>query len=329
MNYIYYTKEILPKKELKYWLIWLFICIVIPQVFSQQDAQYTQYMYNTISVNPAYAGSRDNFSITGLYRNQWVGIDGAPVTQTIAFNTPIGYTNKVGLGVSIINDEIGPTQETNFDIDFSYTIHTSEEGQLAFGLKAGGHLLDVNFDVLNQYTTSDALLNFDVENKFSPNVGIGMYYHTEKFYLGLSAPNLLETQHFSDSFDGGDFGVAFLAEERINYYLISGYVFDLSDNVRLKPSVLGKIVSGAPLQVDISANMLFAEKLTLGLAYRWSAAISMMAGFQISENMMLGLAYDRETTELGNTEFSSGSYEFFLRYEIFKKDKRILHPRFF
>ncbi|WP_109299349.1 type IX secretion system membrane protein PorP/SprF [Aquimarina sp. AU474] len=311
------------------YLLTLIFTLVLTKVEAQQDAQYTQYMYNTISVNPAYAGSRDAISITGLYRNQWVGIEGAPVTQTLNIHSPIGASNKVGLGLSIVNDKIGPTQETYFDIDFSYTINTSTTGQLAFGVKAGGHLLDVNFNDLNQYTNTDILLNTDVDNKFSPNVGIGVYYHAEKLYLGVSAPNLLETQHFDESADDNSSALSFLAEERINYYLMGGYVFDINESLKLKPAVLFKGVSGAPLQADVSANFLFKDKFTLGAAYRWSAAFSVLAGFQVSDEIMLGFAYDWETTALGNTEFNAGSFEFFLRYEIFKKNDRILYPRFF
>jgi len=321
-------KMITPYFEMKKrYIIFILLIAITKEMLGQQDAQYTQYMYNTISINPAYAGSRDAISITGLYRNQWVGIGGAPVTQTLNIHSPIGPSEKVGLGVSIVNDKIGPTQETYFDIDFSYTINTSDAGQLAFGIKAGGHLLDVNFNDLNRYTNTDILLDTNVDNKFSPNVGIGLYYHTQKFYIGLSAPNLLQTKHFNEATDD-NLASSFLAAERINYYLISGYVFDLNENFQFKPAALLKAVGGSPLQVDVSANFLFREKLTFGLGYRWSAAISALAGFQVSDNFMLGFAYDWETTELGNTQFNAGSFEFIGRYEIFR-NRRIVHPRFF
>ncbi|WP_299903089.1 type IX secretion system membrane protein PorP/SprF [uncultured Aquimarina sp.] len=311
------------------YLLFILVIVIANNGFGQQDAQYTQYIYNTISVNPAYAGSRDAISITGLYRNQWVGIGGAPVTQTLNIHSPLGKNNKVGLGLSIVNDKIGPTQETYFDIDFSYTLNTSNNGQLAFGLKAGGHLLDVNFDELNQYTNTDILLDNNIDNKFSPNVGVGLYYHTEKFYLGLSAPNLLQTKHFDESLREGAEASSFLAAERINYYLIGGYVFDINETTKFKPATLLKAVAGAPLQIDVSVNFLFYDKLTLGLGYRWSAALSAIAGFQVSDNLMMGFAYDWETTALGNTEFNAGSYEFVLRYEIFKRKEKIIYPRFF
>ncbi len=298
--------------------------------YAQQDAQYTQYMYNTISVNPAYAGSRGVMSIMGLHRSQWVGLEGAPRTQTLTLNTPIGNNERVGLGLSVVNDEIGPTDETYIDVDFSYTIPTSDKGKLSFGLKAGAHLLNIDFQRLTQFNANDNLFQNNIDNKFSPQVGIGAYYHTDKFYFGLSAPNLLETDHFDESTTSSDSdAVSFLAEERINYYFISGYVFDLSDNVKFKPAVLSKLVFGAPLQVDVSANFLLYERLTLGVAYRWSAAVTAQVGFQVSDSMMIGFAYDRETTELGQTQFNDGSYEVMLRFELFKKYNRMLTPRFF
>jgi type IX secretion system PorP/SprF family membrane protein len=311
-------------------VVMIFLSIGFFPSYAQQDAQYTQYMYNTVSANPAYAGSRGGLSIMGLHRSQWVGLEGAPRTQTLTLNTPLGVNERVGLGLSIVNDEIGPIDETYFDIDFSYTIRTSEQGKLSFGIKAGGHLLNVDFQKLSQYNENDALFQNNVDNKFSPNVGVGLYYHTKKFYFGLSAPNLLETEHFDETTTvNGSAAVSYLATEQINYYLITGHVFDLSDKVKFKPAVLSKLVFGAPLQVDISANFLLNERLTLGVAYRWSAAVSAMAGFQISDSLMIGFAYDKETTELGQAQFNDGSYEVMLRFELFKKYSRMLAPRFF
>ncbi len=294
---------------------------------AQQDAQYTQYMYNTMSVNPAYAGSRGALSIAALHRSQWVGLDGAPTTQTFNVHSPIG--KSVGMGLSIVNDEIGEgvNQETNFDVLFSYTIPTSETGKLSFGIKGGGHLLNIDFTVLNQYVQElDGTNNID--NKFSPNIGAGVYYHTNKFYLGLSVPNFLETEHFEPSSNSNE-SSSYLASERMNFYMITGYVFDLSDTWKLKPAVLAKWVEGAPLQVDMSASFWFNQKLSLGAAYRWDAAWSILTGYQITDSFMVGLAYDKETTDLGNTTFNDGSFEVFLRFELFKNLDKIISPRFF
>lgn len=292
--------------------------------YAQQDAQYTQYMYNTISVNPAYAGSRDVLSLTGLYRTQWVGLEGAPKTMTFSGHTPL-KNNKLGLGVSLVRDQIWIQDETYLDIDFSYTINTSDNGQLAFGLKAGAHLLNIDFTKTNpeNSTDDDFDLSNNVDNKFSPNVGFGIYYHTDKFYLGYSAPTLLRTNFYNNDVNS----ISYLAKDRVNHYLIAGYVFDLSSDLKLKPAVLLKAVQGAPLQADLSGNLLFNEKLTLGLAYRWDAALSGLVGFQLSDGLMIGYAYDWETTELNN--YNSGSHEIILRYELRSSKDGIISPRFF
>ncbi len=293
---------------------------------AQQDAQYTQYMYNTIAVNPAYAGSRGVLSIAALHRSQWVGLDGAPKTQTLNVHTPV--SDRIGLGLSIVNDEIGngTNQDTYFDAAFSYTIPTSDYGKLSFGVKAGGHLLNIDFNQLRNFNPSNAPVGQqNIDKKFSPNFGAGIYYYTDSFYAGLSVPNFLQTEHF----DGSGNISSFLAQERMNWYLISGYVFELNPDLKLKPAILIKAVEGAPIQADLSASVLLNDKFSFGLAYRWDAAFSALAGFQINEKLMLGLAYDREITELGDSAFNDGSFEIFLRFELFTRYKNVLTPRFF
>ena len=287
---------------------------------AQQDAQYTQYMYNTVSVNPGYAGSRGHISIAALHRSQWVGLDGAPKTQTLNIHSPIGYRG-VGMGLSIVNDRIGPTSETSFDIDFSYTVYTSTKGRLSFGLKGSANLLDIRFSELNQYAP-DQTLQQDIDNKFSPNIGAGIYYHTQKFYAGLSAPRFLQTSHFDES-------SLSTAKEQMNFYFITGYVWDVNPFLKFKPALLTKVVLGAPLQVDLSANFMLNEKFILGAAYRWGAALSGMAGFQISNKFLIGIAYDKETTELGNAAFNDGSFEVILRYDFITTKGNLKSPRFF
>ncbi|WP_229702429.1 PorP/SprF family type IX secretion system membrane protein [Maribacter cobaltidurans] len=295
---------------------------------AQQDAQYTQYMYNTMTVNPGYVGSRGQLSMAGLYRSQWVGLEGAPSTFTLNLHSPI-RNSKLGYGVSIVNDEIGngTVQETYLDAMVSYTIEVSREAKLSFGLKAGGNILSLDFNKLRNFD-AEPVSTDNIENRFSPNFGLGMYYHTNNFYVGLSAPNLLQTEHFDNSQTDAN-ALEFLSKERINFYLITGYVFDLNGNLKFKPALLTKVVGGAPLQVDLSANFMFNDKFTFGAAYRWDAAVSALVGFQISEQFMLGLAYDRETTELGGTQFNDGSFEVFLRFELVRSFQRLVSPRFF
>jgi type IX secretion system PorP/SprF family membrane protein len=291
--------------------------------YAQQDAQYTHYMYNTTVVNPAYAGSRDVMSVFGLHRTQWVGLDGAPVTSTVAINTPIEGTN-LGLGVSIVNDNIGPSDENNIAVDVSYFIPTSDRYRLSFGIKATANLLNIDFTKLSYYNTLPSPPT-NIDNRFSPNIGAGIYLHSDNTYFGLSVPHFLETTHFDKSSNSSS--STFTAKERMNYYFIAGHVFDLNDNLKFKPSILTKVVKGAPLQLDISGNFLINDKVTAGLAYRWDAALSVLAGFQASESWLIGYSYDFDTTKLGT--YNSGSHEIFLRYELFKKNNKVISPRFF
>lgn len=285
--------------------------------FAQQDAQFTQYMYNTININPAYAGSRGALSIFGLHRTQWVGLEGAPVTNAVSINTPLN-SNNLGLGVSIINDKIGPTHENTISADLSYTVPTSETFKLSFGVKATANLFDLDVTRLNPADDDPAL--HDYSNKFTPNIGAGVYWHSDKAYVGLSVPNFIQTNRYDDN------EVA-IFKEQINYYLIAGYVFDLNSSIKFKPAILTKMVKGAPLQMDVSGNFMFNDKFMVGVAYRWSAALSAMVGFQVSEGLYIGYGYDHETTNLNN--YNSGSHEIFLRYEIFKNNNKIITPRFF
>ncbi len=286
--------------------------------FAQQDAQYTQYMYNTININPAYAGSRGVMSIFGLHRTQWVGLDGAPVTNAFSLNTPFNESN-LGLGVSFVNDKIGPTNENQISVDLSYSVQMSEDYKLSFGLKATGNIFNLDVNKLNPADANDPnLQNFNSE--FSPNFGAGLYLHSDKLYFGLSVPNFLQDTKYNDN----DVSVF---KERMNFYAIGGYVFDLSQNVKFKPAFLTKMVTGSPLQVDLSGNFMFFDKLVLGGAYRWDAAWSAMAGFQVTDGLYVGYGYDRETTNLKN--YNSGSHEVFLRFELFNRVNKLVSPRFF
>jgi len=295
----------------------LFLCN--QKTSAQQDSQYTNYMYNTINVNPAYAGSRGVMSIFGLHRTQWVGLDGAPVTNTLSVNTPINNSN-LGLGVSFVNDRIGPSDENAISVDVSYSIPTSEAYKLSFGIKGTANLLNVDYTKLDRYDLTDPQFQNNIDNRFSPNIGAGIYFHSDKLYAGLSVPNFLETDHFDDN-------VSATAKERMHYYLIGGYVFDLSPTIKFKPAFLSKMVSGSPLQLDVTANFMFNEKFVLGAAWRWDAALSGLVGFQVSEGWFIGYGYDAETTKLAN--YNSGSHEIFLRYEFKGKSEKVVSPRFF
>lgn len=305
------------RKSLINSLLAVVVCLTVSSAFGQQDPQYTQYMYNTMSVNPAYAGQREVLSITGLHRSQWVGIDGAPQTQSLGIHTPL-RNERIGLGLVVVNDALGPASETYVNANFSYTIPLNDfDKKLSFGLTGGFHLLDTDWSK-GIFQNPDVVFNENL-SLFSPTVGAGLYLHSRKWYLGLSVPNIITTKHYDDFQES-------VASERMHFFLIGGYVFNLSERTKLKPAFLVKAVSGAPIIADLSANLLFNDKLTLGLAWRWDDALSGLAGFQVTDGMYIGYAYDYTTTDLKN--YNSGTHELILRFEL-QKLGRILSPRFF
>lgn len=284
---------------------------------AQQDPQFTQYMYNPVSFNPAYAGSTNALNLNLLYRTQWVGLEGAPQTLLFSANTPVGA--NTALGLSIIKDEIGPAEELNVTADFSYTLVFKDSLKFAFGLKAGFQSLQVDYSKLDTYSPTDAQFQENL-SQGSPQLGVGGYLYTNNWYLGVSVPNLLNTEHYDEI-------AVSTAAERQHFFIIGGYVFRLNRNIKFKPATLVKIVSGAPISLDLSANFLFHEKFTAGVSYRLESSVSALTAFQISNDLMIGYAYDFDTTELSS--YNSGSHEIFLKFEIFNRIRRKISPRFF
>lgn len=287
---------------------------------AQQDEQYTQYMYNIMSYNPAYAGARDVVSILGIHRNQWVGVEGAPITNSLSIHSPVG--TRVGLGVNLFNDRIGPMDNSNLSANFSYTIDFNDDRyKLAFGLSGSIDLLNVDFTKLNIHDPSEDKLQYNIENRLSPNFGVGLFLYSDSFYAGISVPEFLETKHY-------DKYISTISRENMHFYLTSGYVFELNrHDIKLKPAILLKAAGGAPLQTDVSFNVLFNEQFTVGTSYRFGSSISALVGMQVSEKIFVGYSYDADTTKLMN--YSSGSHEIFLRFELFNRYTRVNNPRFF
>ncbi|KAA5821122.1 type IX secretion system membrane protein PorP/SprF [Algibacter amylolyticus] len=298
--------------------------------FAQQLPQFTQYMYNTISINPAYAGSRETLSVVGLHRSQWVGLEGGPTTQTLSVHTPL-RNDRIGVGLSFINDQLGYENFSYLYGDFSYTLPVGEKHKLAFGIKGGFTQYSLDQSLLND-TSDPELANAvndpffdDVSNRWSPNIGLGVFYHSDKWYLGLSAPRILNT----DYNNGKQGELDYIALERISYYFTGGYVFNLNESTKFKPAMLLKATNGAPLSFDITANFLFNETVWLGAAYRVNesaAALGGIADFQVSKQIRLGYAYEYPISDI--RPYTSGTHEILLMYELFKS-KRIKSPRYF
>ncbi|MGM0390364.1 MAG: PorP/SprF family type IX secretion system membrane protein [Bacteroidota bacterium] len=285
---------------------------------AQQLPQFTQYMYNTISINPAYAGNRDAFSLTALNRNQWAGISGAPRTQTLSIHSPL-RNEKIGLGLSVINDKTGYENYTYLYGDFSYTINVSQDVTLSFGLKAGMSYYDLDEDLFSEPSVLQDPFFREQFNKWTPNFGAGLFLSSQKWYLGLSAPKIINN-------DNNEFS-EYVALEQVHYYMTGGYVFDLSDTWKLRPTALAKVTNGAPLSFDMSSTFIYDEKLYLGATYRIDDAIGAFIDFQIFEPLRIGYGYEYSVSDL--RPYTTGSHEIILIYELRFQNTKYKSPRFF
>lgn len=286
---------------------------------AQQQPQFTHYMYNTIAVNPGYTGSRDALAINAVNRNQWVGFDDdVPRTTTLSVHSPLRNEN-MGLGLSVMHDQSGYENFSYVYADYSYTIKVKEDHHLAFGAKAGfsQYKIDPELfmyqDVLNDPYFQDKL------NRWTPNVGIGMYYHTNKWYAGLSSPRILNNDYNKNS--------EYVALEQNHYYLIGGYVFDMTPNTKFRPSFSTKYTSGAPLSVEGSAVFLFYEKFWLGASYRVDDAIGALFDFKLNKQFRIGYAFEYPVTDIAR--YTSGTHEVMLIYEFKYNNSRYKSPRYF
>lgn len=290
---------------------------------AQQDAMYTQYMFNTLAINPAYAGSRNVVSATALFRNQWTGIEGAPKTGTITLDAPI-HRKKIGIGVQFFSDKIGISQTNGGVLTGAYRIRM-DRGTLAFGIQGSvsQYRADYSNVPLNSSgSTFDPAFSDNI-NKILFNFGTGVYYNTDKFYIGLSAQDLISNKLTSYESPNSDIR----SVQSTHLFLASGYVFPVSDDFKFKPSFLIKGVRGAPIEADINATLWIKDVIGIGAQYRTSADIAGMIEIQASPQFRLGYSYDYSTTTLRN--FNSGSHEIMLRYEFGFERGKILSPRYF
>ena len=286
-------------------------------VNAQQDPHYTQYMYNQAVLNPAYAGSKENLSLTMLYRNQWTGLDGAPDTFTFSGHSPVG--EKVGLGLSLIADKIGPVKENNIYADFSYKLALGGNHTLALGLKAGVTLHDIALTDVALVDPNDPLFSQNV-NQATPNVGAGLFFYSDKYYFGLSVPNFLSSVHLDEN--DLQFG-----SETQHYFITGGYVFQLSETTKFKPSFMVKSAFDAPTSFDLNANFLFFDRFEIGGSYRLEDSFSGMVNFACTPNIKLGYAYDRVVSDLNVV--TNSSHEVFLQFDLNFPRKVSRSPRFF
>jgi type IX secretion system PorP/SprF family membrane protein len=298
-------------------ILFLIIAMIASSIaFSQQDAMFTHYMYNTAAVNPAYAGSRDALTVTGLFRGQWVGFDDAPVTQTLNIHSPV--MGGLGLGLSIVNDEIGPLKNGSYFMDISYRIKF-KKSYLAFGLKGGLNSYKLDEGGLETTTSGDPLINGNIEKEYLPNFGAGIYYYSEKFYLGFSVPKLLENKK-------SEVGTI---DALRHYFFIAGACFDLNSQLKFKPTAYVKVVPSAPVELDLTASFVLYDMLNLGAMYRTGDAFGVLAGINITKQLTASYSFDWSLVNKTGT-YNNGSHELMLRYDFyFISPKKIKSPRNF
>jgi type IX secretion system PorP/SprF family membrane protein len=292
---------------------------------AQQAPMYTHYMYNTLSVNPAYAGSRDALTITALHRSQWVDFKGAPLTQTLTLHAPL-QNEHIGIGLSVTNDKIGPINNSSAFVDFAYIMKLTQKSKLALGLSAGANMFKANLSALNLDQQIDPVFQNNISNKITPNFGFGAYYSRERFYAGVSAPNLLQNSYSVITQANGN---TLIGKEQRHYFLIAGAVFNLSENLDFKPTALIKVTPAAPIQGDVTASFIIMNRLLLGVMYRTGDAVGGLVGVDITEQFHIGYSYDW-SLGLQTSKYNKGSHEIMLRYDFISGSKKQIHsPRYF
>ncbi|MBS7786215.1 type IX secretion system membrane protein PorP/SprF [Flavobacterium sp. CYK-55] len=314
------------KKTPIFYIVFIGIFLMSTLASAQQDPQFTHYMYNMSSVNPAYATDNPGvINIGGMYRTQWVGAVGGPKTANAFVHSPIA--KRVEAGLSIVSDVIGDVvHENNIYADVAYVIPVSDNNKLSFGIKAGVTLFDVDFNGF-QYTdpNPDNAFSENISKTF-PNIGTGAFYFSDHYYVGLSVPNLLNSKHIETKD-----GVRATGVESTHFFLTGGYVFDLNSNLKFKPAFMAKGVSGAPLSLDVTANLLFFNDFEVGAGYRFDDSVSGLVGINITPNLKVGYAYDYTLSNLGR--YNSGSHEIFLLFDLdtsnFASKGYEKSPRFF
>ncbi len=302
---------------------------------AQKEPQYTQYMYNIGSFNPAYVGTTETPEIIGSYRAQWIDIPGAPRTIRVGANLPFS-NEKMGMGLNVVSDQLGPTSQTYIDLAYSYQFNISENTKLSFGMDVGGSFLNVDFSKGDFENPGEPNTGEKI-NRFYPTIGAGLFlYGEDTWYFGASIPTFLTDGLYNDD-------VASIIDDKMQFNFIGGYVFDLSESLKFKPAFLLNYIAGSPLNSNVSANFLFNDRVTFGASYRVGNAVSGLAGFQIGSGTFIGYSYDYNTNALG--EFNSGSHEVILKFylggreggdgkssknkKLKGKPKQIDTPRFF
>ncbi len=288
---------------------------------AQQDPMYTHYMYNTLMINPGYAGSRDALTITGLHRSQWVDYKGAPIVESLTLHGPL-KNEHLGIGLSVLNDKIGTFNKTSAFAQFAYRMNLTKKSKLALGLSAGASIFQANLSSLQLDQQSDPTFQNNINNRVTPNFGVGAYYSRERFYAGVSVPYLIQNSYLPT-------GSNSVGTEQRTYFFIAGGVINLADNLAFKPTMFIKATPAAPIQVDLTASFIIMKKLLVGAMFRTGDAAGALIGFDITNQLHIGYSFDW-SYGLKTGRYNQGSHEILLRYDfIFFSKKQIHTPRHF
>lgn len=291
------------------------------KTFAQQDPMYTQYMENMMTINPAYAGSKEVFTMMVVSRDQWVTMADAPDTRTFAMHSPISNTN-MGLGLSFLHDRIGPIRQTGLYFDYSYTLRFSNKRNLALGLKAGVNFYEAGLTDLLTNDPNDPVFANDINRNFLPNFGVGAFYHAQRYYLGLAVPKLIK-----NTINKNDFSVEHINKEEIHIFFMAGYVFDVNRIVKFKPSVLTRFVVNSPMSLDVNGTFMFYDLLWLGAMYRVGDSFGGLFQIQVNDHLKIGYSYDIPTSRLGF--YNKGTHEVMVSFDFGFDRGRVRSPRYF
>jgi len=319
LNYSEYIRHLKQAAGRLVMLLVVMFCVLESK--AQQDPMYTQYMENLLTLNPAYAGSRDVLSAMAVSRNQWVSMPGAPVTRSLSVNAPVKTTN-MGLGLSILRDQLDPVTQTGIYMDYSYTLYFSNKRSLALGLKGGVNFYEAGLSGLETNQPDDPVFANDINRKFLPNVGVGAFYYTPKYYLGLSVPKLIENKINKNAVSTQS-----ISREEMHVFFMAGYVFDINRIVKFKPSILTKYVKNAPVSLDMTGTFLFYDRLWLGAMYRVGDSFGGLVQMQATNQLKIGYSYDLPVNKLG--AYNKGTHEIMVIFDFDFGTGKVRSPRYF
>jgi len=278
-------------------------------------------MDNLIIINPAYAGSKDLLDLMIVSRNQWVSMPGAPVSRTFSMHSPI-KESKMGLGLSVLSDHVGPVKQIGVYADYSYKLYFSNQRTLALGMKGGVNFYDASLTNLTTNDPNDPVFANDISQNFLPNFGVGAFYYSNRYYVGLSIPKLIENK-----INRNGVTVSNISKEQMHVFIMGGYVFDVNRIVKFKPSILTKYVKNTPISLDLGGTFLFYDRLWLGAIYRVGDSFGGMFQIQATSQLKIGYAYDLPINQLG--AYNNGTHEIMVSYDFNLTPGKVRSPRYF